>query len=84
MDDFNYRDGQLYAEDVALRKIAENVGTPFFCYSSASLERNYNAFKDAVDGLDANICYAVKANSNIAVINLLAQLGAGADVVSGV
>ena len=64
MDDFNYRDGELYAEDVALRKIAESVGTPFYCYSSTTLERCYKEFKDAVAGLDASICYAVKSNSN--------------------
>ena len=83
MDHFTYRDGELYAEDVALRELAERVGTPFFCYSSATLERHYRVFAEAVSGVDANICYAVKANSNIAVIALLARLGAGADVVSG-
>ncbi|MEK9726361.1 MAG: diaminopimelate decarboxylase, partial [Rhodospirillaceae bacterium] len=77
-----YRDGALHAEDVAVRDLAEAVGTPVVCYSQATLERHYRAFADAVAGLDATICYAVKANSNIAVIQLLARLGAGADVVS--
>jgi len=83
MDHFDYRDGELYGEDVSLRQIAEQVGTPFFCYSRATLERHYKVFSDAVNELDSSICYAVKANSNIAVIATLAKLGAGADVVSG-
>ena len=83
MDHFTYRDGELYAEDVALRELAARVGTPFFCYSTATFERHYNAFAEAVSGLNAEICYAVKANSNVAVIALLARMGAGADVVSG-
>jgi len=83
MDHFRYINGQLHAEDIPLSRLAEEVGTPFFCYSTATLERHYQAFADAVAGLDASICYAVKANSNIAVIATLARLGAGADVVSG-
>lgn len=83
MDHFQYRDGRLHAEGVALDALAEAVGTPFFCYSTATLERHYQAFADAVQALDATICYAVKANSNIAVLATLARLGAGADVVSG-
>jgi diaminopimelate decarboxylase len=83
MDHFQYRDGQMYAEGVALADLAEAVGTPFFCYSTATLERHYVAFADAVAHLDASICYAVKANSNIAVLATLGKLGAGADVVSG-
>lgn len=83
MDHFQYRDGQLHAEDVPIGAIAEAVGTPFYCYSTATLERHYNVFADAISGLDAGICYAVKANSNIAVLATLARLGAGADVVSG-
>ena len=83
MDHFTYWDGELYAEDVALRELADRIGTPFFCYSTATLERHYRVFAEAVAGLDARICYAVKANSNVAVIALLARLGAGADVVSG-
>jgi len=82
MDHFQYRDGALFAEDVALSRIADDIGTPFYCYSTATLERHYRAFEDAVKGLDATICYAVKANSNVAVIATLAGLGAGADVVS--
>jgi diaminopimelate decarboxylase len=82
MDHFNYKNGQLHAEDVPVAAIAEAVGTPFYCYSTATLERHYKAFADALSGLDAGICYAVKANSNIAVLATLARLGSGADVVS--
>ncbi len=82
MNHFQYRSGRLYAEGVCLTELAENIGTPFFCYSSASIEYNYNAFSNAISSLDADICYAVKANSNIAVLATLSRLGAGADVVS--
>lgn len=84
MNHFEYRDGQLYAEGVAVADIARRVGTPFYCYSTATLERHYQVFAEALkaNGLDAVVCYALKANSNIAVIRTLAQLGAGADVVS--
>ena len=82
MDHFQYQNGELHAEAVAIARIAEDVGTPFYCYSTATLERHYRVFEDAVQGLDATICYAVKANSNVAVIATLAGLGAGADVVS--
>lgn len=83
MDHFTYRAGQLHAEDVPLDRIAEAVGTPFYCYSTATLERHYRVFTEALDSLDHLICFAVKANSNLAVIATLARLGAGADVVSG-
>jgi diaminopimelate decarboxylase len=83
VDHFTYKNRALCAEDVALAKIADAVGTPFYCYSTATLERHYRVFADALAGLDATICFAVKANSNVAVIRTLAQLGAGADVVSG-
>ncbi len=82
MDHFNYRNGELYAEDIPVAKIAEQVGTPFYCYSTATLERHYNVFANAFEGANALVCFAVKANSNLAVIRTLAQLGAGADVVS--
>ena len=82
MDHFQYRDGRLCAEAVPLARIAEEVGTPFYCYATATIERHYRVFADAFAGLEATICYAVKANSNIAVIATLARLGAGADVVS--
>ena len=82
MNHFHYRHGQLCAEDVPLARIAEAVGTPFYCYSSATLERHYRVLEEALAGLDATICFAVKANSNIAVIQTFAKLGAGADVVS--
>ncbi len=83
MDHFQYRNGELHAEGVALGALAEAVGTPFFCYSTATLARHYKVFEDAIAGLNAGICYAIKANSNIAVLATLGRLGAGADVVSG-
>jgi diaminopimelate decarboxylase len=79
---FDYRDGVLYAEDVAIPDIAAQVGTPFYCYSTATLTRHYRVFAQAFAGLDALVCYAMKANSNQAVLRTLAKLGAGADVVS--
>lgn len=83
MDHFLYRDGLLFAEDVALPEIAAAVGTPFYVYSTATLERHYLLFKEALAGLDNTVCYAMKANSNQAVLKVLADLGAGMDVVSG-
>ncbi len=82
MHHFAYRDGVLHAEDVSLRDIASDIGTPFYCYSTATLERHYRVFDEAFDGLDHMICYAMKANSNQAVVKTLADLGAGIDVVS--
>jgi len=82
MHHFAYRDGALHAEDVDLTALAEAVGTPFYCYASATLERHYRVFAQAFADVDALICYAMKANSNQAVIATLARLGAGADVVS--
>lgn len=83
MDHFDYRSGRLHAEEVPLETIAAEVGTPFYCYSTATLERHYRAYAEAFADLPATICYAVKANPNLAVIRTLARLGAGADVVSG-
>ncbi|MER8629524.1 diaminopimelate decarboxylase [Mesorhizobium opportunistum] len=82
MNHFDYRDGVLHAEDVAIPDIAAEVGTPFYCYSTATLTRHYRVFAQAFAGLDALVCYAMKANSNQAVLRTLARLGAGADVVS--
>jgi diaminopimelate decarboxylase len=82
MSVFGYRDGHYYAEGVPLRRIADACGTPFYCYSRAAIETRYDAYEDALKDFDALICYAVKANSNQAVIALLAARGAGADVVS--
>ncbi|HEV2897545.1 MAG TPA: diaminopimelate decarboxylase [Pseudaminobacter sp.] len=82
MNHFDYRDGVLHAEDVALPEIARAVGTPFYCYSTATLTRHFNVFRKAFEGLDSLVCYALKANSNQAVLTTLAKLGAGADVVS--
>jgi diaminopimelate decarboxylase len=83
MHHFSYRDGTLHAEAVDLASIAKAIGTPFYCYSTATLTRHYRVFADAFAGIRAMVCYAVKANSNQAVIATLARLGAGADVVSG-
>ncbi len=83
MHHFTYRHGVLHAEDVDLNALADAVGTPFYCYASATLERHYRVFAQAFADVDALICYAMKANSNQAVIATLARLGAGADVVSG-
>ncbi|MDX1633196.1 MAG: diaminopimelate decarboxylase [Marinobacter sp.] len=82
MDHFNYRDGHLFAEDVALADIAAAHGTPAYVYSRATLERHYRAYDDALAGRPHLVCYAVKANSNLAVLNVLARLGAGFDIVS--
>ena len=82
MHHFAHRDGVLHAEDVAVPAIAAAVGTPFYCYSTATLTRHYRVFAEAFAGLDHMICYSLKANSNQAVIATLARLGAGADVVS--
>jgi len=83
MDHFNYKDGALHAEDVPLAEIARAVGTPVYVYSTATLTRHFNLFRQALDWTDHLICFAVKANSNIAVLRLLGDLGAGMDVVSG-
>ncbi|WP_298915166.1 diaminopimelate decarboxylase [uncultured Algimonas sp.] len=83
MRHFDHRDGELHAEDVPLSRIAAEVGTPVYVYSSATLERHYRVFADSFGGLDTLVAYSVKANSNIAVLQTLARLGAGADVVSG-
>jgi diaminopimelate decarboxylase len=82
MNHFEYRNGELHAEDIPLSRIAAAVGTPFYCYSTATLTRHYTVFAEALGELDPMICYSVKANGNLAVIRTLADLGAGADVVS--
>lgn len=83
MNHFQYIDGVLHAEAVAIPAIAEAVGTPFYCYSTATLERHYRVFSEAFADVDAMVCYAMKANSNQAVLKTLGRLGAGVDVVSG-
>ena len=83
MNHFQYRDDELYCEDVPLATIAQEVGTPVYVYSSATLTRHFNVFAEALSGLEHLICFSVKANSNIAVLKLLGDLGAGADIVSG-
>jgi diaminopimelate decarboxylase len=82
MHHFQYRDGVLHAEDVDLHAVADAVGTPFYCYATATLERHYRVFADAFAGADTLVCFAVKANSNQAVLATLGRLGAGMDIVS--
>ncbi|WP_426132982.1 diaminopimelate decarboxylase [Pseudomonas sp. PWP3-1b2] len=82
MDAFNYRDGELFAEGVALSAIAERFGTPTYVYSRAHIEAQYRSFTDPLAGVPHMVCYAVKANSNLGVLNVLARLGAGFDIVS--
>ena len=82
MDNFEYRNNRLHAEDLDLNLIAEQYSTPTYVYSRDTLERNYVAYSEALKGCEHLVCYAVKANSNIAVLNVLARLGAGFDIVS--
>ncbi|PSH69177.1 diaminopimelate decarboxylase [Phyllobacterium brassicacearum] len=82
MNHFDYRDGVLHAEGVSIPDIAKVVGTPFYCYSTATIERHFKVFSAAFAEMDALVCYALKANSNQAVLKTLARLGSGADVVS--
>ncbi|MGZ0704549.1 diaminopimelate decarboxylase [Pseudomonas piscis] len=82
MDAFNYRDGELFAEGVALSAIADRFGTPTYVYSRAHIEAQYRAYADALAGMPHLVCFAVKANSNLGVLNVLARLGAGFDIVS--
>ncbi len=82
MDYFNYRDGALFAEDVAVSTIVEKVGSPCYIYSRATLERHWKAFDESLGSHEHLICYAVKANSNLAVLNLFARMGSGFDIVS--
>jgi diaminopimelate decarboxylase len=83
MNHFDYRGGVLHAEAVDISVLADAVGTPFYCYSTATLERHYRVFADAFAGVKSLVCYSLKANSNQSVLKTLAKLGAGADVVSG-
>ncbi|PHQ66771.1 MAG: diaminopimelate decarboxylase [Paracoccus sp.] len=83
MDHFNYHDGELHAEDVALSRIAAEVGTPVYVYSTATLTRHFDLFRQALDWTPHLVCFAVKANSNLAVLKLMGDMGAGMDVVSG-
>ncbi|KRW71717.1 diaminopimelate decarboxylase [Pseudomonas sp. TTU2014-105ASC] len=82
MEAFSYRDGQLFAEGVALPALAQRFGTPTYVYSRAHIETQYRAYADALEGMPHLVCFAVKANSNLGVLNVLARLGAGFDIVS--
>ncbi|HBD23557.1 MAG TPA: diaminopimelate decarboxylase, partial [Oceanospirillaceae bacterium] len=82
MDNFEYRGDQLFAEDVPVSAIADEFGTPTYVYSRDTLERNYLAYAQALQGENHLVCYAMKSNSNLAVLNVLARLGAGFDIVS--
>ena len=83
MDHFLYRDGTLFAEDVSVAEIAAQVGSPFYVYSAATLTRHFQLFEEALNWADHTICFAMKSNSNQAILKLLGDLGAGMDVVSG-
>ena len=83
MDHFLYKNGVLHAEDVAIPDIVASVGAPFYVYSTATLTRHFQLFDDALAGMDHLVCYAMKAASNQAILQTLAKLGAGMDVVSG-
>lgn len=80
---FTYKNGQLYAEDVPVADLAAEHGTPLYIYSASTLKRHLNAFDSAFQGIDHMTCYSVKANSNLSVLKILAQAGAGTDIVSG-
>ena len=83
MNYFEYRGRELYCEDLPVEQIAAEVGTPFYLYSASTIERHFKVFTEAFDQVDHLICYSIKANSNLAVLRLLAEMGAGADIVSG-
>ncbi|MBC8200026.1 MAG: diaminopimelate decarboxylase [Desulfobacterales bacterium] len=83
MHHFQYRGNEMYCEDVPIQIIAQKVGTPFYLYSHATLKRHFSAFNDAFDGINRLVCFSAKANSNIAVLKLFANLGGGLDIVSG-
>ena len=82
MDFFQYKNEQLYAEDLPVKQLAEEFGTPLYIYSRATLERHWHAFDSALGDHPHLICYAVKANSNIGILNVMAKLGSGFDIVS--
>ncbi len=83
MHHFAYRDGRLFAEEIPVEKIAQEVGTPFYCYSHATLERHFQAFEASLGSVPHLVCFSVKSNSNLAVLNVFLNQGAGLDVVSG-
>ena len=83
MNYFHFRGGELYCEDVPVRTIADKIGTPFYLYSASTIKRHVRVFAEAFSGIDHLVCFSVKANSNLAVLRLMARMGTGADIVSG-
>ena len=83
MHHFHYRDNELFCEEVPIQKIAAEVGTPFYLYSHATLKRHFLIFNEAFEGIDRLVCYSAKANTNLALLKLFANLGGGLDIVSG-
>ena len=83
MHHFTYRDKEMYCEEVPLHRIADEVGTPFYLYSHATLERHFKAFDGAFQDMERLVCFSAKANTNLAVLSLFAGLGSGLDIVSG-
>jgi diaminopimelate decarboxylase len=83
MHHFEYKNNELYCESVSIAQIAENVGTPFYLYSYATLTRHFEAFNHAFEGIDRLVCFSAKANTNLAILNMFASLGSGLDIVSG-
>jgi len=83
MHHFTYREDELYCEDVAVQKIAAEIGTPFYLYSHATLTRHFKAFSEAFAGMQKLICFSAKANTNLAILQLFANAGSGLDIVSG-
>ena len=83
MHEFSYRNGELYCEGVSLARLASEHGTPLYVYSAKTIREHYRRLDEALSGLDHRVCFAMKANSNLAVLDLLAREGAGFDIVSG-
>ncbi|MCK5069493.1 MAG: diaminopimelate decarboxylase, partial [Desulfocapsa sp.] len=83
MNHFEYKNGELFCEDLSVTEIAKEVGTPFYLYSKATLTRHFQAFDSGFEGIDHLTCFAVKSCSNIAILSLFENIGGGADIVSG-
>ena len=83
MHHFQYKNNELYCESVSVAKVAEDVGTPFYLYSHATLKRHFEAFNSAFEGMNRLVCFSAKANTNLAILHLFASMGSGLDIVSG-